>query len=88
MTKSTTLLLLCFAIGAFFHPASAQTGCSSALSAIDMSANEIQARIWTNGILFNEAAFYHNYNPNLPSNPSTIYSASLWLGGIYAWAGH
>ena len=82
MTKSTALLLLCFAIGAFFHPASAQTGCSSALSAIDMSANEIQARIWTNGILFNEAAFYHNYNPNLPSNPSTIYSASLWLGGI------
>lgn len=59
-----------------------QPGCPPAQSGVDLDANNITARIWTNGILFNEAQFLFNPNPNVPSNPSTIFSASLWMAGV------
>lgn len=83
MMKSTKRMMLCLATFGTLHALPAQqSACPSAVSGIDMAANEIEARIWTNGILFSDAEFQFNPNPNLPVNPSTIYAASLWFGGI------
>lgn len=81
LTKTLPALLLLFLAEIMLAQ---QPVCSPAQSGIDLDANQLSTRIWTNGKLFFDAQFLYNPNPNVPKNPSTIYSASLWMAGIDA----
>jgi hypothetical protein len=62
-----------------------QAQCTSPQSQIDIHGNNIRARVLNGGDLFtsfDEGQFIPNPNPNAPSNPSTIFAAGLWMGGI------
>lgn len=59
--------------------------CGNPQSQIDIHGNNIQARILNGGDLFTDLSsgqFLPNPDPNSFFNPSTIYAAGLWLGGM------
>lgn len=59
--------------------------CPNPQSRIDLEANRIQARILNNGVLFNDldgGHFFPDPDHVNPINPSTIFSAGLWMGGL------
>ncbi|MBV6441547.1 MAG: hypothetical protein EPGJADBJ_03233 [Saprospiraceae bacterium] len=75
-------LFFCYALAANITSLPAQQPvCPSASAILVLSGNDIQARIQANGSLFSDGSFFYKPNPNA-NNPSTIYAASLWLGGI------
>jgi hypothetical protein len=79
--KNFGCLILFFAV---LGRLSAQ-GCDLPLSSIDIYGNNIKARVLNGGDLFagfGSAQFFPNPNPNSSTNPATIYSAGLWMGGI------
>jgi len=59
-----------------------QLPCPPATANLVLSGNEIRARIRANGNLFSDGLFQYNVNPNIGVNPSTIYRANLWFGGV------
>ncbi|MBP6811691.1 MAG: T9SS type A sorting domain-containing protein [Saprospiraceae bacterium] len=77
-------LLLLFALSLINQCLSAQP-CLNSQSSIDIHGNNIQARILNGGDLFTDLAngqFLPNPDPNSFENPSTIFAAGIWLGGI------
>ncbi len=62
--------------------------CTPPQSQIDINGNNIRARVLNRGDLFSDggnAQFIPNYNASSPvDQPSTIFSAGLWMGGLDA----
>ena len=74
-------LLLLLAFSLITQCLSAQA-CANGQSQIDIHGNNIQARILSGGDLFSSAEFIPNPGPIGTLNPSTIYAAGIWMGGI------
>ena len=52
---------------------------------IDLHGNHVMARILNNGNLFTnkiDGQFLPNPDPNSAQNPSTIFAAGIWMGGV------
>lgn len=78
------LIFTCFILLAVAGALHAQP-CTSADAQIDLEGNAIRARILNNGNLFTDydfGQFLPNPLPFVQQNPSTIFAAGLWLGGI------
>ena len=59
--------------------------CGNPQSQIDIHGNNIKARILNGGDLFTDLSsgqFFPNPDPNSADNPSTIYTAGFWMGGV------
>lgn len=77
-------LLLSFAIGLLPVLLDAQP-CSNSQSSIDITGNNVRGRIQNGGDLFTDlqsGQFIPNPDPLNFSQPSTIFAAGLWLGGV------
>ncbi|MBN8680304.1 MAG: T9SS type A sorting domain-containing protein [Chitinophagales bacterium] len=78
-------LLLSFAIGLLPTLLAAQQPCSNPQSSIDLNGNNVRGRILNGGDLFTDlqsGQFIPNPDPLSNSEPSTIYAAGLWIGGV------
>lgn len=68
----------------FPGPTNAQTPCANPTGNANLEANRIRARINAGGNLFNDG-IYGEFIPLDPAgvtNPTTIYTASMWIGGV------
>ncbi len=82
MNQKTVQLLTLFAgVLLTYTSANSQTTCGFPQTSVNLTANNIEARIAVAGDLFhtgNEAGFIYTPNAN---KPATIFTSGLWMGG-------